>query len=125
MAKRVNKLLDLEISRVYRCTSCQYQEHVVQKASDDFLHKCPACKKDDLVIEEANCGLNVAVGINSPKTIGALAEKNRTIKERNGELSPKDIDGLRGTKKPWWRKKNKIDYSILKNPEKYIKKGVV
>lgn len=124
----INKLKDLVIYREYRCTECQHLLSKAQKATEDFLHKCPSCNDENgLVIESADTGLQVTVGLQQPKTVGALAEKNRAVKEKRGEISPKEARGMRETKNiPWWRKnKKKPDMSILKNPAKYIEKGIV
>lgn len=112
-------MIEAEIYRIYRCTECKGELGVKQSFSDDFLHECPYCGcKDGLVIKKAESSL--ACFTSNNQTLGSLADKNRTKRERSGEST----EGWRKkAKTPFWRDKEKIDFEILKNPEQYIDTG--
>lgn len=118
------KFLDSTIVRTYKCTKCGGKSTYEQKISANFKKKCQFCKTNNLVIFETSSSLSVGVDLNQPKTLGTLAEKNRTKLERRGEISKHEAKGMRKDP-PWWRKnKKRPDMSILKNPKKYIEKGI-
>ena len=117
MAKNTNKLLNLVISRTYKCSACGQKCYFEQKATEKFKKKCPNCGKNELYIDSATCSLSV--GVNETKTIGGLADKNTRKMEKEGTLPPPKPKA----KRPWWRKTDKVDLDILKNPKRFIEEG--
>jgi putative FmdB family regulatory protein len=115
----MSNFFDSSIERTYECLSCKHKFCVVQKLKDKWKKRCPSCKKHELVITDSNTNVQTMVDVNKPKTLGCLADKNRDRKEKLGETT----EGMR--KKPFWRKDYKINYNILKDPNKYVKKGYV
>ena len=114
---------DSEINRIYKCTNkeCNCLLSFSQKPTDSWKVKCPLCKQKTLLLESATSNISVFIGMNIPKTIGSLAEKNTEQRKKDG-LSMEDP--LLKTKRPFWRKdKKKIDYAILNNPTRYILEG--
>ena len=99
------------VTRVYKCCKCEGMIAVEQQASEDFLKDCPFCKKPELLIESGHTNLSFVVDLNKPKTVGALAEKNRKYAINEGLYDKKT--------------KKKYNYDILKNPNKYIAEGEV
>lgn len=55
--------------------------------------------------------------MSKPKTFGSQSEIN--TKNREKEL------GKPKSKKPWYRKQEKVNFKILQNPHKYITTGQV
>lgn len=125
------KIQDIAIDRIYSCENeaCCAIIQITQKATDPFEKKCPFCGKESLVLKEAKCSIQGFVDTSKPKTLGSIAEKNRTKMEKNGDITKGEAESWTGKKKnkskPFWRKSDKIDFSILKNPKKYIETGKV
>jgi len=115
-------ILDVEIYRIYRCCACQGEIGYAQKPTDDWIKTCPLCNKDELLLHKAISNISTIVGFNDPKTLGALAEKNSREREKQG-LSNKGIKDK--GEKPWWRKNSKINFDVLKNPNRYIEQGKI
>ena len=103
------------VSRIYKCLSCKIEISVNQTTKEDFLRVCPNCSQEELVIKHAKLSIGAMVDSHTVKTVGMLAEKNTDKMIKEGKL-PK------GKPKPFWRK-SKVNYNVLKNPEKYIKTG--
>ena len=107
------------IKRVYRCINkkCMAEMLYTQKVKDKFRKKCPCCNKHSLIIKSSVSPFTFID--KEPRTLGTLGEKN--LKEVSKYV---DIPEAQPKPKPWWRKnKKKIDYTILKNPTKYVEKG--
>jgi len=113
-------IADIEIHRVYKCDNeeCAAEIVVTQIAKDPWLKQCPFCYEETLFIRSATDNLSIFIDLKKPKTLGSLGEQNFEEKVKR-EGDPKEEP-----KKPWWRKnKEKVDFSILKNPKKYIETG--
>ena len=110
---------DQTVNRVYKCDNneCAAEIAYRQKVSDKWKKKCPFCKKMTLYIESGSLSLSVMLDVKNPNTLGLVAEKNRERAEKEGKTF--------GKKRPFWRKKDKIDFSILKNPKKYVQTGSI
>lgn len=122
MSKK-SSLFDAEVYRVYKCTddTCDASIGVTQAAKDPWLIKCPFCEKDTLVIHSGSLkNIHTLVGVNSPTTLGSLAEQNTLEKKKKGESTKRE-----GGFKPWWRKDDKVNFNILKNPKRYIETGKI
>lgn len=115
MAER-NNLANSIVKRTYKCSSCGTLHYFEQKASEKFKKKCPNCGKRELYIHEAVS--SVGIDMKEVKTVGMLADINTRRMEKEGTLP---TEGKK--KRPWWRKSDKIDQRILKNPIKYIETG--
>lgn len=113
-------LFDQEMYRQYKCDSCGIIIGRKEKVSDPWLKKCPHCEKETLFIHSGSLNLSIFIDADKPKTLGSLAEKNTKEKIKSGELEP-----TKKKSKPFWRKSDKINYDILKNPDRYIKEGIV
>jgi DNA-directed RNA polymerase subunit RPC12/RpoP len=111
-----NNLSDSIVKRTYRCLSCKTDHYFEQKASEKFKKKCPNCGKRELYIHEASS--SVGIDMKKVKTVGMLADINTRRMEKEGTLPQ-----MGKKKRPWWRKSDKIDQRILKDPIKYIETG--
>ncbi len=113
-------LAEQTIYREYRCTNpnCEAKISFTQKAKDKWKKVCPFCRKHSLLMEHANMALSGLIDTKKAKTFGAVSDENRLRKQKET-----GIDTMAPKAPPFWRKKNKIDYSILKNPKKYIETG--
>lgn len=126
---------------VYRCDEdkdgCGHQFEIFQKMSDSPKKKCPECKKWKLYKVPQLCyGF-----VSEPRTLGALAERNsarmgsaevsarteenKTKREIGMKKLPKGMRRVKEVKKPWWRKEDKPDMSLLKLSEKKKKKYIM
>ncbi len=108
----MGKLKDWIIDRIYKCSSCKGLVKYEDKFGEDFKKKCPLCGELTLLIQSANCGLGAVVDMSKPKTIRELGNKNYEEAKNNNTLP-----------EIFTKKRNKIDYSILDNPGKYIQTG--
>ncbi len=118
-----NKIMgisDFSINRVYACTNqdCKCQLAIQQKVSDKWRKKCPFCHKMSLVLESACMNLSTMIDTKVPKTLGSMSQHNRKRDEIEKGVEP-------SKPKPFWRSKQKINYEVLKNPQKYIATGHV
>ena len=111
--------LDGEICRIYKCHNkmCGCKISVVQKLTDDWLTTCPFCHQEELYVESGKMSLSVAIDTHNPKTLGMLASKNTESKLKTGEITHNS------KQRPWWRKKDKVDFDVLKKPDRYIFEG--
>ncbi len=107
------------VNRSYKCTNenCKCIIAYEEKATAKWRVKCPFCKQNSLLLEYGEMALTVLFDVKKPKTIGSLAEKNTLSKIKNGDIEEKK------KKTPFWRKNKKVNYSILKSPERYIETG--
>ena len=113
---------DALVYRVYRCDNneCGCEVGCEQKAAEDWKVTCPLCEKDTLYLRTGKLVDSVAmIDINTPKTMGSMADKNRDDRLRKGE----DTSGMVSTETPFWRKNKKINFDILKKPSKYVNTG--
>lgn len=114
--------LDIDITRIYKCHNCKAVLRVTQHCSEGFLKECPFCYKDELLIESGKSSMSFIIRGDGNRTIGSIAEENTRRREKEtGEAFP----GRKKKEKPWWRKSDKVNTEILKNPEKYILTGEV
>jgi predicted RNA-binding Zn-ribbon protein involved in translation (DUF1610 family) len=113
---------DASVTRLYGCESCECEIAYKQLVKEKWKKKCPMCGKHTLVLKSADISMNVLFDVSVPKTLGSLAEHNSKKK-----VSEEGKDALGKPKEvPWWRKnKKKVDFSVLKNPQKYIQEGKV
>lgn len=110
--------LKCSVTRTYKCLSCKEYFTFEQAATDNFKKRCPGCKKNQLLIYSGKMSISNVVDMNKPKTVGSQAEINTKRAEKEGTLK------VANKYKPWWRKnKKKIDFDILKKPDKYIREG--
>lgn len=100
------------INRVYKCTNCECVISYKEKVTKSFRKKCPLCSTNCLLFETADSPFTVFIDLNKPKTLGAISDQN--IKRKEVERASKK------KKKPWWRKTDKINFDILKNPTGYL-----
>ena len=105
-------LADQEVSRVYSCTNCKGKIGVVQTVKEGFLKDCPFCFEPMLVIDSGNMRLSFNGFAETPKYVEPERIRSQSYRDKY-----KDVE------KPWWRKEGKRDFSILKNPTKYIETG--
>jgi hypothetical protein len=118
-------IFDSTIVRYYRCTDekCQGEICVEEKVKDDWQTKCPFCGLESLILDRADSNISIFMDYSKPKTIGALAEQNTKEKIKTGEME--QIQKEERKNLPFWRKSKKINYQVLKNPQKYIREGKV
>lgn len=88
---------------------------IKQKATEDFIKTCPFCHQEELIIETAKLSISTYIDMSKPKTFGSQSELNTKNKEKESQKSK--------NKKPWYRKQDKVNFNILKNPHKYITTG--
>ena len=105
------------IHRIYSCSNCKGQLAYKEKVKDKWRKRCPFCNKNSLLLDKAVLTLSTIIGLNEPKTFKSLAEKN--TERRNKEL------GIKKKRNPFWRKSNKVNFEVLKNPNRYVSEGVV
>jgi putative FmdB family regulatory protein len=114
-----NDFKNSTVYRIYKCDNCKYEFDIIQTISDKWKKKCPNCKKNQLFIKEAQLNMSLIIDSQIPKTVGTLAEKNTEKLSKQGKIDLKS----KKKSKPFWRDKDKINYNILKNPEKYVSTG--
>lgn len=109
------------VYRVYQCLNpeCQGEFGTTQGACDEFCKICPACGLEELVIKFANASFISLIGINQARTFGMIGQKNQQEKERREGIKKKHIPSWRSGNK----RESKINFDILKNPNKYIETG--
>lgn len=97
----------------YECKNCGHYFEAFHSMSAIPLTDCPRCCKNTLIRLIGKGGAVIVKGTATPCRGG-----RRIIpKDRLGE-------GKNKTEKPFWRD-GPVNKKILKNPEKYIKEGVV
>lgn len=116
---KLSSVFDSEVTRIYRCHNEECEAEIVckEKLSDPWKHQCPFCEKNELYLSSSTDPFTILKDLKNPNTVGMLAQKNtdRKVKEENLQIGKK--------KRPWWRKTDKLDFSILKNPKKFIETG--
>ena len=112
-------LEDFVIKRIYRCTNneCAAVLSFDQKYNEKWKKRCPLCKKHSLLLESGTTSITTFIDLTKPKTFGSASDENKKRREKENPIEK--------PKKPWWRKSNKINYNVLKNPKKYIDTGTV
>lgn len=112
---------NIEINRIYRCCNkkCEGMIQITQKATEDFLKACPFCHQDELVIETAKLNLSFFIDANKPKTFGAQSDLNTKHREQMFGKKQKSPNT------PWYRKSDRVDFKILRDPHKYITEGKI
>jgi hypothetical protein len=110
-------IADSTIHRIYSCTNedCKCQVAFKELVKDKWRKKCPFCKKHSLVLDRASVTLSTFVDNNVAKTMGMASQQNTARREKENPLPKKEI--------PFWRQKEKINFNVLKNPQKYIATG--
>lgn len=119
------KIEDIEVHRHYKCRNPECEAEIVktQKCTEDFIRICPFCGKEEFSLVSGTSTIIGTVDLQEGKTIGSIAEKNTQRRLKEGTIKPEDALNWQGKKKkprPWWRKTDKPDFSILKNPKKYM-----
>lgn len=97
----------------YECEKCGYEFEAFHSMSAEPLKDCPRCYKPKL-IKLISPGAAVII----------KGTKNPCHERRKPKLGDKLGQGKNKSGKPFWRD-GKIDKTILKNPEKYIREGKV
>lgn len=98
----------------YKCDSCGFEFEAFHSMSAEDLEDCPNCKRPDL-IKLISAGLPPIIkGTENPYKGRRVSQ---THKDRLGE-------GNNKIENPWWRD-GPLNKDVLKNPERYIKKGKV
>lgn len=110
-------IADSTIVRIYSCSNCNCQISFKEQVKDKWKKRCPFCKKHSLVLDKATVTLSTFIDSNTPKTMGMASQQNTARREKENPIEKK--------KTPFWRSKEKINFNILKNPEKYITTGHV
>ena len=121
---------EIEVNRHYRCRNdeCAAEIVITQMATDDFVRLCPFCEQETMGLVSGDCKISMVMDLTKAKTVGSVAEKNRARMEKNGEITKDQAESWSGKKKakrPWWRKTDKINFDILKNPKRYIQTGKI
>lgn len=106
---------DWNVKRLYKCSNkeCSAKFVIEQTVTEDFLKHCGECGQDTLLIESGKAGGDAFMG---PKTLGMLAEKNRTQKDKY--LSPEEKSGFRKRGVKALKEKTKQLAQDLKNERK-------
>lgn len=112
-------IADQTINRLYRCTNeeCETEVAYKEKVSQKWRKKCPFCKKHTLILESGNLSMTLMIDVKKPTTLGSLGQVNQARKDKE--------EGVKGPTRPFWRKKDKVDFNVLKNPKKYIMEGTM
>lgn len=100
----------------YECEECGYEFEAFHSMTSKPLKDCPECGEPKLI---KLIGSGAAVII---KDTDNPCRGTRKIRKPN--LGDKLGEGKNKTKNPFWRD-GKIDKTILKNPEGYIREGKV
>jgi len=113
-------VFECTVNRIYKCDKeeCGIEIAVTQSSSDPWIKICPNCKKESLYIRSGKANIGINVDASQPKTVGTLAEKNAKDMVKRGESIEPDMRHKTLTKDGY-----KYDFSILKNPKKYIMEG--
>jgi hypothetical protein len=113
-------LAEQSIYRVYKCDNddCASVVGYNETIGDPWRKECPFCLEQSLYLDSAITKLTTVMELNQPKTIGTLGERNYEKALKEG----KKIFGEK-PKKPFYRSKDKVNFDILKNPNKYISEG--
>ncbi len=114
----------------YSCENkeCNLAFECVQPIKEQAISRCPNCLKKSLR-RGIGGGIAIIIKTNTPTTLGGLGEKNseRMLKEQ-GHL-PYSSSNPDPAKTPWWRKSKDgkalpLDFKVLRNPDKFIQKGI-
>ena len=110
-------IADQTIHRIYDCTNeeCGCKVSFKEKVKNKWRKKCPFCNKKTLVLDKAVLSISTFVDTNTPRTMGMQSQVNTARREKENPLPKKEL--------PFWRQKEKINFNILKNPQKYISTG--
>ncbi len=95
----------------YECVFCNYEFEAFHGMSEKLID-CPECHKPELIKLISSVTI-IIKGTETPCRGG----RKRKIGNKLGE-------GKNKSKRPFWRD-GKIDKRILKDPEKYIRKGEI
>lgn len=88
---------EIEITRFYQCGECQYSDHYTFVNFEDFPDKCPKCGGIYTIRDSSSAIQQPIMDSTKPKTLGALAEKNRERMEKSE--NPEKFKGFRERKK--------------------------
>jgi len=115
-------LFDQDITNTYKCEECKGEIAVKQLVKDPWVKTCPFCQKETLIHKSGNLGMSFFIDQENPKSIGMLGQKNTERALKEGKTL-KDLGFKEKAPKPWWRKSEKINYDVLKNPTRYTMEG--
>jgi hypothetical protein len=112
---------DSTVHRIYACenSECEAKIHCEETVKDPWQKVCPFCNQESLILESANLAAPAFIDLKQPKTVGSLGEKNYEKAVKEGKKTGVEREG----RTPFWRKNKKINYNVLKNPNKYINTG--
>ena len=94
----------------YECNSCGDSFEIFHLMSQDPLKKCLNCGENTLV-RLISSGVSVIIKGTKTPCFDRTKPKTKKIKKNNY--------------RPFWRKSDKINKKILKNPQKYIHEGEI
>ena len=100
----------------YECDNCGHEFEAFHAMSAEPLVECPKCNQPKL-IKLIGAGAAVIISGTATPCRGNRGGKTTKRRDRLGE-------GKNKSDKPWWRD-GPVNKKILKNPERYIKKGNV
>jgi len=106
----------------YECSACGHKFEAFHSMSAKPLITCDNCGKDSLVKLIGMGAAAIVKGTNTPCT-GGRGQTKQTQKP-NKKRKDKLGEGVNKGETPFWRN-GPINKKILKNPEKYIKKGII
>lgn len=104
----------------YECEACGHEFEKFHAMSAEPLNECPECHKLKLV---KLIGPGAAVIVRGTKNL-CSGIRGRTKKNTQPKKLDKLGEGENKREKPFWRD-GPVNKDILKNPEKYIRKGRV
>lgn len=84
-------LFDEEITYEYNCTECPYADHVCTTLAEHAkIEQCPKCN-GKLTFVATDYNVSNVIDTKQPKTLGALAEKNREKRTKRGQNTKSDV----------------------------------
>lgn len=109
----------------YECDSCNYSFEAFHSMSSKPLKKCPQCQKNTLQKLISGGAAVIIKGTQTPCFDRTETLEKKKAKREKIARQKKEAKAAEKKKPPWWRprKDKKIDMSVLKNPEKYIRTG--
>lgn len=103
--KDIMSLFDQTIARRYVCQDCEFDEYITQKiVGEDFIKICPNCKSDNIYIKNTDSTFTIGIDLNTPKTVGALMDKNKSRLDK--EVDPETKKGFKKGNHRRKKKKN-------------------
>lgn len=107
----------------YKCKACGHELEAFHAMSAQLLKDCPECHKPELV-KLIGAGAAVIVRGTETPCRGSRGGKTHKKQHRTPNITDKLGQGKNKTEKPFWRD-GEVNKKVLKDPEKYIKRGEV